>query len=93
MKKLTLLFLLMLSLIIACGDDDGPTGLSEEDTAGDGQWTAGDPFENVQSSYYWTSTQYLPHADDAWHVNLYHGVVAHDLKTDGRYVWCVRGGQ
>lgn len=35
MKKLTLLFLLMLSLIIACGDDDNPTGLSEEDAVGD----------------------------------------------------------
>ena len=58
MKKLTLLFLLMLSLIIACGDDDGPTGLSEEDAAGD-RFTLifplGETLNTLSPSFAWNS--------------------------------------
>ena len=61
MKKLTLLFVLMLSLIVSCGDDDGPTGLSEEDAAEDKPsrftliFPLGDTLNTLSPSFAWHS--------------------------------------
>jgi hypothetical protein len=61
-------------------------------TAGTGQWTAGDPFNNVQYGYYWSSTTYAYYADDAWYVSVDHGDVYYDNKASIHSVWPVRGG-
>jgi len=70
------------------------------DTAGTGQlpgpgpdYGHGDPFDNVQSSYYWSSTSSADYTGYAWIVALSHGYVSNDVKTSPRYVWPVRGGQ
>lgn len=62
-------------------------------TVGDGKWTPGDPFTNVKSDYYWSSTAYL--CNDTihpWTVRLYYGFVASYVKTSTLRVWPVRGG-
>jgi len=61
-------------------------------TAGTGQWTAGDPFNSLQSNVYWSSTTYAVSTDYAWYVNLYDGFVGLGIKTNPNYVWPVRGG-
>jgi len=71
------------------------------DTAGTGQLPGtgpnfgnGDPFDNVQSDYYWSSTTLAGDTAFAWYVGLDGGHVYDSaLKTDGGYVWPVRGGQ
>jgi hypothetical protein len=52
------------------------------------------PFNNVQSSDYWSSTTYATNNDNAWYVYFGPGSLNSFNKT-GRpqYVWCVRGGQ
>jgi hypothetical protein len=62
-------------------------------TAGTGKWSAEDPFNNVQSSVYWSSTTYAYDTALACSVIMGIGYVYDDLKTDGYYVWPVRGGQ
>ena len=61
-------------------------------TAGTGQWTAGDPFTAVQSSFYWTSTTDPVFAEglDREPVHWRHG---HRRQGGPYYVWPVRGGQ
>jgi len=62
-------------------------------TAGTGQWSAGDPFDNVQSSNYWSSTTCADNTANAWYVYLSNGLVFSGIKTSTYYVWPVRGGQ
>ena len=62
-------------------------------TAGTGQWSAGDPFTNVQSDYYWSSSTYANGTDLAWYVDMGNGSVDLYDKTNFIYVWPVRGGQ
>ncbi|MCP4253602.1 MAG: DUF1566 domain-containing protein [Candidatus Scalindua sp.] len=52
----------------------------------------GHPFDNVQSSHYWSSTTFVGNATDAWVVNFFNGLVFTSSKDDIDYVWCVRGG-
>ena len=61
-------------------------------TAGTGQWTSGDPFTNVQSSYYWSGSTYAGSTGLAWYVDVYYGYVANNYKALTYYVWPVRGG-
>ena len=64
------------------------------DTAGTGQWSGGDPFNNVQSFSYWSSTTYVGRPNRAWSVSMEEGGVGKSIKTDYYfYVWPVRGGQ
>ncbi|MBW2094290.1 MAG: DUF1566 domain-containing protein [Deltaproteobacteria bacterium] len=52
-----------------------------------------DPFNNVQSFYYWSSTSYAPLlSDTAWVVDFTDGSVDHHDKVSYYKVWCVRGG-
>ena len=53
---------------------------------------SGHPFTSVQSNYYWSSTSDASVASGAWRVNLSNGSVNLNYKTDGYYVWPVRGG-
>jgi hypothetical protein len=62
-------------------------------THGSGQWTEGDPFKGVQSTYYWSSTTSAFSTDSAWCVSLGYGYVCSFSKTNPFYVWPVRGGQ
>ena len=62
-------------------------------TAGTGQWTPGNPFTNVRSSFYWMSTTYANGTSDAWYVYLNDGNVGYDVKASSNYMWPVRGGQ
>lgn len=54
---------------------------------------SGHPFFGVQSLNYWTSTTYMASTTFAWAVNLDTGVLNGFGKTNGAYVWPVRGGQ
>jgi hypothetical protein len=51
-----------------------------------------DPFINVQSNYYWSSTTYAGDLIYAWGVDMLYGYVDLVSKTYGCYVWPVRGG-
>ena len=63
-------------------------------TEGTGQWSAGDPFSNVQSSLYWSSSTDANYTGNAWRVYMGSGYVdSYPDKTFNRYVWPVRGGQ
>ncbi len=62
-------------------------------TAGTGKWTAGDPFTDVQSDIYWSSTFYQKNTGRAWFINLYSGYVNMTAKSTNYYVWPVRAGQ
>ncbi len=62
-------------------------------TAGTGQWSAGDPFTGVKPEYYWSSTSYVSYTANAWRVGLYYGFVNMGTKTNSYYVWPVRAGQ
>lgn len=61
------------------------------DTAGTGQWSEGDPFSDVVSDYYWTSTTVAASNDTAWEVLISSGNISGSIKTDvTNYVWLVR---
>ena len=62
-------------------------------TAGTGQWTPGNPFTNVQSNDYWSSTTRAGNSSSAWVVSLLGGDVYRDGKAFTFYMWPVRGGQ
>lgn len=62
-------------------------------TAGTGQWSAGDPFTNVQNFYYWTSSSLVFNLPSAWVVLVNTGFVYYYDRTSAAYVWPVRGGQ
>jgi len=62
-------------------------------TEGTDQWIEGDPFTNVQSFYYWSSTTFDNSLDHAWYTDMLYGIVLDNQKSNGYYVWPVRGGQ
>jgi hypothetical protein len=52
------------------------------------------PFENVQSSLYWSATTFASDTSLAWVVNFFNGSVnSVFFKGLNNFVWCVRGGQ
>jgi hypothetical protein len=51
------------------------------------------PFTGVESVEYWSSTTCGNNADAAWFVHFHSGAVVMNLKSNGYYVWCVRGGR
>jgi hypothetical protein len=63
-------------------------------TAGTGKWTSGDPFTNVQSWLYWSSSKCTGLSGDyVWHVDTHIGCTYELIKTNpNTYVWPVRGG-
>jgi len=63
------------------------------DTAGTGQWSAGDPFTDVPSAEYWSSTTYAYDTGQAWHVQMSAGSMNAVVKSLPKYVWPVRGGE
>jgi hypothetical protein len=59
--------------------------------AGTAKWTAGDAFNNVVSSLYWSSTANGGFPEFAWIVNFNFGDVDDSLKTLNFSVLPVRG--
>jgi len=72
---------------------DGYYNPALSNTAGTGKWSYGDPFDNVQPIYYWSSTTYSVVTLYAWYVSMYDGYVSIEDKYNAHYVWPVRGGQ
>ncbi len=73
--------------------DYGVSSPAVSDTSGTGPWSAGDPFNNVQSSWYWSATTFVQIVPTfAWNVNFGDGNVDNYFKGFNGYVWCVRGG-
>lgn len=63
------------------------------DTEGTGKWTEGEPFESVQSAYYWSSSTNAGSTNYAWYLHLGSGSVFSSAKADNCcLVWPVRGG-
>ncbi len=62
------------------------------DRSGTVKWSEGDPFENVQSSFYWSSTTSADCDDCAWDVSLLNGWTRDGGKAGTSFVWPVRGG-
>jgi hypothetical protein len=61
-------------------------------TAGTGQWTAGNPFSSVQSGFYWSGTSFANTTGNAWIVVINVGNVFAVDKSNSNYVWPVRAG-
>jgi hypothetical protein len=58
-------------------------------TVGDGQWSEGDAFYDVDSeAYFWSRT--AEDADSAWFAYVGNGETYVDQKTDSMYIWPVR---
>src|SRR5208283_5860296 len=53
----------------------------------------GNPFSNVQSSYYWSATSIANDDSNAWVLNFNSAYVGPNAKTATSFAWCVRGGQ
>ena len=60
-------------------------------TIGNGQWTEGNPFTDVQIVSYWSSTTIASSNLYAWDVDMGYSFVAVPEKVYHRYVWPVRG--
>ena len=54
---------------------------------------SGHPFVSVQSSFYWSSSSYVPNPSNAWAVAMANGVGTDVSKSNNVFVWPVRGGQ
>lgn len=61
-------------------------------TAGTGQWTTGNPFTNVQSLFYWSSTTATT-PNFTWLVSMNVGSIVADDKSLSNNVWPVRGNK
>lgn len=61
--------------------------------AGNAKWSNYDPFINVLSDYYWTSTTCAKNTDGAWLTYFLTGYIQWSNKTAMSYVWPVRGGK
>ncbi len=53
----------------------------------------GHPFQNVQTTSYWSSTSFATNPTNAWYVNMNGGNVNYTFKSLSNRVWAVRGGQ
>jgi hypothetical protein len=73
--------------------DYGFYGPALPNTQGTGQWSEGNPFQGVQSDFYWSSTTNAGSASTAWSVYFNAGSVGNTAKSNSIYVWCVRGGR
>ncbi|MBI5101077.1 MAG: DUF1566 domain-containing protein [Nitrospirae bacterium] len=73
----------------------GYAGPALANTAGTLKWTEGDPFDYVQPAPYdyWSSTTFAYDPYYAWGVWMYAGYVTFNHKSEGNYVWPVRGGE
>mgnify|MGYP000001720609 CR=1 FL=1 len=66
---------------------------SRANAAGAGKWAPDDPFEGVETTYYWTSTPLAADPTYVWCVDLFEGVVFYAYEVNYYYVWPVRSGR
>ncbi len=71
---------------------DGYYNPAIPNSSGTGQWSEGDPFTNVESFRYLSSSTCAFDTDFNWNVNVSYGEVFSGLKSNNSYVWPVRGG-
>ena len=57
-----------------------------------GKWSEGDPFNDVQSHGYWSSTTDASETYQAFQVSMHNGQSLRVIKSTTYYVWPVRGG-
>ena len=50
-------------------------------------------FQNVQSYYYWSGTEYAPYTGYAWYFGTYYGYQDAASKGNSMFAWAVRPGQ
>ncbi len=50
------------------------------------------PFSNLQSSYYWSATEYAPNTSYAWGFSTYEGGQGQGFKTGSFSAWAVQSG-
>ncbi|MCB1799911.1 MAG: DUF1566 domain-containing protein, partial [Gammaproteobacteria bacterium] len=50
------------------------------------------PFSNLQSSVYWSGTEYAPDTNYAWRFITYDGAQGLSYKDSERHAWAVRSG-
>jgi hypothetical protein len=62
------------------------------DTAGTSKWSDDDPFTDVRSYAYWSSTTRASFSEDAWYLWMVNGIIYDNPKAESYYVWPVRGG-
>ena len=62
-------------------------------TYGNGQWVPDNPFINIQSSLYWSSTTQNSNTNNAWYVRMDNSKTLWSSKSGTLYVWPVRGGK
>ncbi|MCP4666990.1 MAG: DUF1566 domain-containing protein [Deltaproteobacteria bacterium] len=62
-------------------------------TAGTGKWKEGDPFNNLMSRRYWSSSTPPGEETSAWSVDTLYGTVRPYLKSDAWDTLAVRGGK
>ena len=62
-------------------------------STGRAKWAQGDPFDDIQADYYWSSSATADNVTYAWYVNMGDGYVFYAHKVDIYYVWPVRAGQ
>jgi len=63
--------------------DDGCTGSCLTSTG---------PFSNVQSTFYWSATEYAPDISNAWHFLMSNGIQNRTNKDSSFYGWAVQSG-
>ena len=61
--------------------------------AGAQKWATDDPFSDVESTYYWSSTPLASDPLFVWCVDLADGVVFYAYEVNYYYLWPVRGGR
>jgi hypothetical protein len=50
------------------------------------------PFSNLQSSFYWSSTEYAPDPTNAWVFDFGYGLQTNPNKGSNGYAWAVQSG-
>jgi hypothetical protein len=50
------------------------------------------PFSNLQSTDYWSATEYAPSTNLAWIFNMHYGIQYDYFKTYNSYAWAVQSG-
>jgi hypothetical protein len=79
--------------MVTSANKQGFTNPSLTNRAGTGKWSPADPFDNVQSNFYWSSRTRAGYTDYDWAVNMDGGYTSANYMSYSSYVWPVRSGQ
>lgn len=79
--------------MVASARKQGYLNPSLTNREGTAKWMQGDLFDNVQASYYWSSSTVAGGPYEGWYVHLDGGNVGWHNKSIIKYVWPVRAGQ